>query len=127
MVAGADEAVSKMREAVASGTLRLEPGTASACAAECDLMAETILRELRGLQSATAISAFGGFDSGHQLQQGFERKVKLAISHLEQYSAIATRMADNFRSIEASFAAQDDANSANIGAVANKIPGTGEA
>lgn len=122
MAGDADAAVVGMRSAIDSGTLRLEPGTAAQCAAECDVMASALTKLISRLQSSTTVDGFGTFGTGTQLANGFGGKATEAIAHVREQAAIARRMADNFRAIESRYASQEQSNATSMSRHTASIP-----
>ena len=123
MAGDADAAVAGMRSAIDSGTLRLEPGTAAQCAAECDVMASALIKLISRLQSSTTVDGFGILGTGGQLAAGFGGKATEAIAHVREQAEIAARMADNFRAIEAKYVSQEQSNAASMNQQASSFPG----
>lgn len=85
-------------------------------------MAAQLLRMIDDLQESSSVTAFGTFPTGHQLATGFTNKAVQAAGHIREHAAIATRMAENFRAIEARYAAQDDANADSLASQAGSPP-----
>lgn len=58
----------------ATGTFHMDPAAARKCAATYLRFADSLTPQIHHTTTTHALTGFGGFDSAHQLQSGFERK-----------------------------------------------------
>lgn len=116
-------AVQGMKQSVAAGELFLEHGVTEACAGHCD----TLMSEIDGVRAmvkqAQAVSGFGAFQSGAQLQVGFQAKASNTVDFLVTYANVIGGMRENFRAAGVAYAQQDSSTSGLVQSVGEEIPG----
>ena len=89
------------------GELMFKKGSAEQCAKHCDELVRSLEDEILNLSGLTRVVGFGGFHSGSELDAGFSQKAHLAIEAMKAHADHARQLAQNFRSVEQSYASQD--------------------
>lgn len=111
------------REAVA-GELRIAPGVAEACAAECDRYVQELIALRRRTASIVNVDSFGALNSATILGAKFQ---ELAVGGsgsgslseaLGRHIETVQSMADMFREAGAAYTATEDGNAADLSAEA---------
>lgn len=107
------------------GTFRMEPDAAKKCADSYTRFAETVRDLVNDSKHLHALSGFGTFESGKQLQQGFEAKGVQLTDALVGLQEAALRMAAAHLRAGGMLADADAMNQRAINAVNNELGNRG--
>lgn len=105
---------SGLASAAGEGRLRMEPGTAEACAAACDEARLSLVDHAMTLNQAQRLDGLGVWGSGQQLATKFREKVTggdaSANEVLRAHQEVLETMAQTFRSAGAAYSATEEQN-----------------
>lgn len=94
--------------------LRIEPGAAERIARAFDSHADNLALVAERLKNAGHLTGFAGFPSAVELDEGFTRKARAAVAHLQSQIETARQAADRLRAAGAAYSETDTTNSRSI-------------
>lgn len=114
--------LAELARAADAGALHIDgvliaEGAHERCARRYEQLADEVEAQLAVLGPATALPAFGGFDSGAALRQGFEDKAGTALTLLREYASSARELARVFRAAATAYQAADTGLAGSLAAV----------
>ncbi|WP_446225061.1 hypothetical protein ACTWPB_08095 [Nocardia sp. IBHARD005] len=117
--------IQAMNDAVAAGTLKLDPAAVTDVMKVLDGVREELNQQRRKIQSGGKNTGLAGFSSAQQLAVGFAGKADQMVATIDQYIVGTIRLQETFLRAAGKVAEADQMSAQAIAAASAGIPGGG--